>query len=102
MDGRKMGMGIQFKPNDILEKQFKTTMRGYSQEEVDAFLDEVIKDYEQFDKRIQELEKENRDLRTQLEDTPKSAPAPQSSTNFDILKRLSNLEKHVFGAKLYD
>nr|5AN5_B Chain B, CELL CYCLE PROTEIN GPSB [Bacillus subtilis subsp. subtilis str. 168]5AN5_C Chain C, CELL CYCLE PROTEIN GPSB [Bacillus subtilis subsp. subtilis str. 168]5AN5_D Chain D, CELL CYCLE PROTEIN GPSB [Bacillus subtilis subsp. subtilis str. 168]5AN5_E Chain E, CELL CYCLE PROTEIN GPSB [Bacillus subtilis subsp. subtilis str. 168]5AN5_F Chain F, CELL CYCLE PROTEIN GPSB [Bacillus subtilis subsp. subtilis str. 168]5AN5_G Chain G, CELL CYCLE PROTEIN GPSB [Bacillus subtilis subsp. subtilis str. 16 len=24
------------------------------------------------------------------------------ATNFDILKRLSNLEKHVFGSKLYD
>ena len=24
------------------------------------------------------------------------------TTNFDILKRLSNLEKHVFGDKLYD
>lgn len=95
-------MAIQFTTSDILEKQFKTTMRGYSQEEVDAFLDEIIKDYEQFDKRIQELERENRDLRTQLEDTPRAAPAPQTSTNFDILKRLSNLEKHVFGAKLYE
>lgn len=95
-------MAIQFTTSDILEKQFKTTMRGYSQEEVDAFLDEIIKDYEQFDKRIQELERENRDLRTQVEDAPRSAPAPQTSTNFDILKRLSNLEKHVFGAKLYD
>ncbi len=95
-------MAIQFTTSDILEKQFKTTMRGYSQEEVDAFLDEIIKDYEQFDKRIQELERENRDLRTQVEDTPRSAPAPKTSTNFDILKRLSNLEKHVFGAKLYD
>ncbi|MXV42394.1 cell division regulator GpsB, partial [Bacillus subtilis] len=25
-----------------------------------------------------------------------------NTTNFDILKRLSNLEKHVFGSKLYD
>ncbi|WP_342525681.1 cell division regulator GpsB [Chryseomicrobium sp. FSL W7-1435] len=95
-------MAIQFKTSDILEKQFKTTMRGYSQEEVDAFLDEIIKDYEQFDKRIQELEKDNRDLRTQIEDAPRATPAPQTSTNFDILKRLSNLEKHVFGDKLYD
>lgn len=102
MYGRKMYMAIQFTPKDILEKDFKTTMRGYSQEEVDAFLDQVIKDYEQFEKRIQELEKEKRDLRTQMEDTPKHVAAPQASTNFDILKRLSNLEKHVFGAKLYE
>ncbi|ENI0857919.1 cell division regulator GpsB, partial [Listeria innocua] len=27
---------------------------------------------------------------------------PAGTTNFDILKRLSNLEKHVFGNKLDD
>ncbi|HJV15879.1 MAG TPA: cell division regulator GpsB, partial [Bacillales bacterium] len=30
------------------------------------------------------------------------ASQPAGTTNFDILKRLSNLEKHVFGNKLYD
>ncbi|MFC4354610.1 cell division regulator GpsB [Chryseomicrobium palamuruense] len=95
-------MAIQLTPKDILEKDFKTTMRGYSQEEVDAFLDEIIKDYEAFEKRIQELENEKREIRTQLEQAPKTAAAPQTSTNFDILKRLSNLEKHVFGSKLYE
>ncbi|HBJ02604.1 MAG TPA: cell division regulator GpsB, partial [Lysinibacillus sp.] len=28
--------------------------------------------------------------------------AAAGTTNFDILKRLSNLEKHVFGSKLYE
>lgn len=95
-------MAIQFTPKDIFEKDFKTAMRGYNQDEVDAFLDDIMKDYEQFEKRIQELEKEKRDLQNQLEDAPKTMAAPQTSTNFDILKRLSNLEKHVFGAKLYE
>lgn len=95
-------MAIKFTPKDILEKDFKTTMRGYSQEEVDAFLDEVIKDYEAFEKRIHTLENEKREMQAQLEEAPKSMAAPQTSTNFDILKRLSNLEKHVFGSKLYE
>lgn len=31
---------------------------------------------------------------------PQEAPKSQTVTNFDILKRLSNLEKEVFGKKL--
>ena len=34
-------------PLDIHNKEFKRAFRGYSEEEVDAFLDNVIKDYEQ-------------------------------------------------------
>lgn len=34
-------------PLDIHNKEFKRTFRGYSEEEVDEFLDRVIKDYEQ-------------------------------------------------------
>jgi cell division septum initiation protein DivIVA len=33
---------------------------------------------------------------------PAAQPQASGTTNFDILKRLSNLEKHVFGNKLYD
>lgn len=88
---------------DILEKEFKTAIKGYKQEEVDKFLDLIIKDYEFMQKEIEELKQENLRLKKQAEEAPKK-PLPQSSgtTNFDILKRLSNLEKHVFGSKLYD
>lgn len=80
-------------------------MRGYKPEEVDKYLDTVIKDYEIFYQEIEELKQENMRLRKQLEDVsrrPSTQPAPAGTTNFDILKRLSNLEKHVFGNKLYD
>lgn len=88
---------------DILEKDFKTTMRGYNQKEVDKFLDIIIKDYETFQQIIDELQEENQKLKKQLEEASKR-PTQQTmgTTNFDILKRLSNLEKHVFGSKLYD
>ncbi|MBM6619296.1 cell division regulator GpsB [Bacillus suaedaesalsae] len=88
---------------DILEKEFKTSLRGYNQEEVDKFLDLVIKDYELFAQTIEELQQENARLKRQAEDTTKRpSPQPTGNTNFDILKRLSNLEKHVFGSKLFD
>ncbi len=89
---------------DILEKEFKTSMRGYKPEDVDKFLDVIIKDYETFFTMIDDLQQENMRLKKQAEEAPRRAAAPQTAgtTNFDILKRLSNLEKHVFGNKLYD
>ncbi|MET3696066.1 DivIVA domain-containing protein [Bacillus oleivorans] len=95
---------IRLSAKEILEKEFKTGVRGYKQEEVDKFLDFIIKDYEAFNQEIEELQQENLRLKKQLdESSKKQQPAQQTgTTNFDILKRLSNLEKHVFGSKLYD
>ena len=89
---------------EILEREFKTGVRGYKQEEVDKFLDLIIKDYETFHQEIEDLQQENLRLKKQLDDTYKKQPTTTqtNTTNFDILKRLSNLEKHVFGSKLYD
>ena len=103
MEGR-YNMEMKLKASDILEKEFKTGLRGYNQEEVDIFLDDIIQDYEAFEKQISQLQLENKQLRDELADVPKRVPqAPQTgATNFDILKRLSHLEKHVFGSKLYE
>lgn len=94
---------VKLTAKDILEKEFKTAMRGYKQEEVDKFLDYIIKDYETFHQEIEELQQENMRLKKQIEEASRR-PATQTAgtTNFDILKRLSNLEKHVFGSKLYE
>ena len=87
----------------ILEKEFKTGMRGYNQEEVDLFLDDVIQDYQLFKKRITELEAENNRIKEELEAAEKRPAAGNTgATNFDLLKRISNLERHVFGSKLHD
>lgn len=96
---------VKLTAKDILEKEFKTGVRGYKQEDVDKFLDLIIKDYETLHQEIDELQQENLRLRKQLEDTSRRQPVSSQAagtTNFDILKRLSNLEKHVFGNKLYD
>ena len=89
----------------ILEKEFKKNFKGYNVEDVDSFLDEIIQDYETFEKVVAQLREENRQLKEEIESTPKRQPvasAAAGTTNFDILKRLSNLEKHVFGSKLYE
>lgn len=94
---------LKLTAKDILEKEFKSAVRGYRQEEVDKFLDVIIKDYEAFHQVVEDLQQENTRLKKQVEEASKR-PAAQTAgtTNFDILKRISNLEKHVFGSKLYE
>lgn len=101
---------LKLTAKDILEKEFKTGIRGYQQEEVDKFLDLIIKDYETFHQEIEQLQQENARLKrmaeeqkTQQQAAPAPAPPPvYSNTNTDILRRVSNLEKAVFGSKLYE
>ncbi|ANB55770.1 cell cycle protein gpsB [Anoxybacillus sp. B7M1] len=93
---------VKLTAKDILEKEFKVSMRGYNQDEVDQFLDAIIKDYEAFHQEIEELQQENLRLKHQIEQLQKRPATPVGTTNFDILQRLSNLEKHVFGNKLYE
>ncbi|MGE7920209.1 cell division regulator GpsB [Viridibacillus sp. NPDC093762] len=108
-----MYMDTKLSAKKILDKDFKTGLRGYSQDDVDQFLDEIIQDYENFEKILAKKQEEINMLKQELEATQSAkrhSPAqvqqqqPQhtANTNFDILKRISNLEKHVFGDKLYD
>ena len=43
---------------DILEKEFKIDARGYRMQEVDQFLDVIIRDYNEYNNTIKELEEE--------------------------------------------
>ena len=102
-------------PKDILEKEFKIDTRGYRLKEVDQYLDLIISDYEQFFKILKEkdkekeelldeimsLKQENRNLKTSLEiakssEDEEGGPS-KSVSNVDIMKRLSQLEKIVYG-----
>ena len=96
--------------DDILEKEFKIDTRGYRLKEVDQFLDLIIADYATFIDVIkkQELEKDKLTeeiirLKKQLRDANVNAEIAKASSNngtvnnVDILKRLSNLEKVIFG-----
>lgn len=98
---------IRFTAKQILEKDFKTSMRGYNADEVDKFLDAIIQDYETFQNKLAQIEQENaqlkRDLKKLSDQSQRQAPTPSvGSTNYDILQRLSNLEMKVFGSKLYE
>lgn len=98
---------IRFTAKEILEKDFKTSMRGYNPDEVDKFLDAIIQDYEAFQNKVAGLEQENAQLKREVkklsERSQRQTPVPAAgNTNYDILQRLSNLEKKVFGSKLYE
>lgn len=92
--------------DDIVNKEFKKSLRGYDEEEVDLFLDTIIQDYDYFLKEIESLNNEIKRLE-QKNDSEEARSNPQSTTviqpntvNYDILKRISNLEKAVFGPKV--
>lgn len=101
---------IELSPQDILEKEFKIDTRGYRLKEVDQFLDMIIGDYEQFYNIINDLEKEKADLlgeimklKQELRNLKMSAEIVKNGkempevTNVDLLRRLSKLEKMVYG-----
>ncbi|ARJ51860.1 MULTISPECIES: cell division regulator GpsB [Staphylococcus] len=107
-------VSLKLSAKDIYEKDFEKTMvRGYRPQEVDAFLDDIIADYQKMsdlNNEVIKLSEENHKLKKEIEDlrirVASSRPqdnksfASQSSNqnnNVDILKRISNLEKAVFG-----
>lgn len=117
--GEKRMTSIINTPKKIVEKDFKKVMRGYDQHEVDEFLDDVIKDYETYASMIETLREENEQLKARLKKATSqtqgsrlglslgdrkgdgaSNTTDNPGTNFDILKRLSRLEKEVFGKQI--
>src|SRR5699024_11756472 len=70
-------------------------MRGYNEAEVDEFLDMIIKDYEAFTQEIKRLKQENNRYKKNMEQPSTRASQNSHQVNYDVLKRLSNLEKEV-------
>ena len=93
---------------DILEKEFKIDARGYRPQEVDKFLDIIIKDYNEYNNIIRNLEKEKRELaqentvlKNEVRNLKSSIEAARIGekeiTNVDLLRRISQLEKIILG-----
>ena len=93
---------------DILEKDFKIDARGYRLQEVDKFLDVIIRDYNEYNNIIKALEKErialtqeNHELKQEIRNLKSSIEAAKYGekeiTNVDLLRRISQLEKIILG-----
>lgn len=105
---------IKLTTKEIFEQDFKIGFRGYDQDEVNDFLDDIMKDYDAYEAIIKELKGEIARLKAQVANnsTRTTVPVaeeqndvlrterPSSATNFDILRRLNRLEKEVFGKQI--
>lgn len=105
-------LDIILSPQKILDKEFNYDAKGYSPREVDAFLDDVISDYNELLKCIKSKEKDNKDLieennllknelrklKLEIESIKETNKMGKfTSNNVDLLRRISNLEKIVYG-----
>ena len=103
---------VNLTPEEILNKEFRIDTRGYRLKEVDQFLDEIIADYQTFNKIIMDLQNEKeeqaaiilnlkqeiRDLKTTVEITKSASSRDEKGgSNLDLLRRISQLEKTVYG-----
>lgn len=104
MDNDKITLTMQ----DILEKEFKIDARGYRMQEVDQFLDTIIRDYNEYNNIVKRLCDENEKLTLENADLKQQVRSLESSietvkggekeiTNVDLLRRISQLEKIVLG-----
>lgn len=104
-------LNVGLTPKEILNKEFKYDTKGYRPQEVDQYLDYIIADYNEFIRFIKRLEKENqelvkennylknevRKLKMDFESATEEGTGKFNTNNVDLLKRLSNLEKIVYG-----
>jgi len=102
---------IYLTSKDIYEKVFKVDTKGYRPQEVDKYLDAIIRDYDEYDKIIRELEAEKKEiiedniklkqeirrLRMQIEAIKEGSGTGSEVNNSDLLRRISNLEKIIYG-----
>ena len=104
---------VKYTQKDILDRVFKQKRMGtgYDPADVDNFLDDIIKDYGVFSERIEQLRAEVARLQTTVKQAQTQAPvepvavsdtfvsqAQQAApTNLDLIKRVANLERAVFG-----
>ena len=101
---------IYLTPGEILEHDFKIDARGYRPQEVDKYLDMIIRDYTEFINKINRLQQENKALENDkatlisenrklrsIIDSAKDGANGTNYNNVDLLRRISNLEKVVYG-----
>ena len=104
MDNSKIALTMQ----DILEKDFKIDARGYRMQEVDQFLDIIIRDYNEYNNMLKKLDADNKALTAENASLKQELRSLKSSietvkggekevTNVDLLRRISQLEKIILG-----
>lgn len=95
-------LGITLDALTIHEKEFSMKLRGYDAEEVDTFLDSVIKDYERFYATIadlmdkwQEQQLEMRELKAETKTEIVQAPVSRGIDPKELEEVILKLETNV-------
>ena len=100
---------LYLNPEEILRHEFKIDARGYRPQEVDKYLDMIIRDYTEYNNiiknlkgQINDLTSDNYTLKQEIRALKEKLETQEDSsnkqvTNIDLLKRISNLEKIVYG-----
>ena len=102
--------------DDIVSKEFSLQYKGYVPQEVDAFLDEIVKNYEiieeirdYYETQNKALQKTNSILRSKIDDIEtrleieknknNSVDKVDNSSNLDLIKKIAKLESELFQTK---
>jgi len=80
-------------PENIFEKEFKRSIRGYDSDEVNEFLDLIIQDYSKLLEENKQLKKENQSLRSSTNRQNFHSPAGEKDSVLELMKRIEALEK---------
>ena len=99
--------------DDIINKEFSLQYKGYVPQEVDLFLDDVVKNYEiieeirdYYETQNKALQKTNSILRAKIDDLEtklemeknknNSIEKVDSTSNLDLIKKIAKLESELF------
>ena len=108
-----MSKEILLNPEMLYNWDFKVDARGYRPQEVDKVLDMVISDYNAYNSMIREKDRQINALNNQileLKQKLRNAKAnmdivknsERQVTNVDLLRRISELEKIMYGRNKND
>ena len=103
-----MSKEILLNPDMLYNWDFKVDARGYRLQEVDKVLDMVISDYNAYnsmirekDRQIDALNNQILELKQKLRNAKANMDIVKNSerqvTNVDLLRRISELEKIIYG-----
>lgn len=59
---------VKLNADAILKKQFKHSMKGYDEQEVDSYLDQIISDYKAFESIIENQQEQIEELQKSLQE----------------------------------
>ena len=99
---------LNLTPETILNKEFETDFKGYNAEQVDAFLDDILEDYQKMEDNVQELLDAVSSLQEQVKELKSKnlelegrkmvfdLSNTTSYSSVDVLKRISRLEEYIY------